>query len=92
MPFLKTLIRQAVQKAAQDPRVRNTAQRVFENEIKPRAKTAWNKAKPGVEAAWEKAKPQVEAAKAKAAQRAVELTQRVKQEVRERRGGKPGES
>ncbi len=91
MPFLKTLIQQAVQKAAQDPRVRDTAQRVFENEIKPRAKTAWDKAKPEVEAAWEKAKPQVAAAKAKAAQRAAELTQRVKQEVRERRGGKPEE-
>lgn len=83
MPFLKSLVRQVVQRAAQDPRVRETAKNVFEQEIKPRAKTAWDKAKPEVEAAWERAKPEVEAAKKKAVAKAADLTDRVKREIRD---------
>ena len=85
MPFLKSLVRQVVQRAAQDPRVREAAKNVFEQEIKPRAKTAWEKAKPEVEAAWEKAKPEVEAAKKKAVKGAVNLADRVKSEIRNSR-------
>lgn len=83
MPFLKGLVRQVVQRAAQDPRVREAAKNVFEQEIKPRAKTAWDKAKPEVEAAWERAKPEVEAAKKRAVAKASDLTDRVKREIRD---------
>ena len=83
MPFLKSLVREVARRAAQDPRVRDTAKRVFEEEIKPRAKTAWEKAKPEVEAAWEKAKPEVEAAKKRALAKAADLADRVKRGVEE---------
>ncbi len=79
--FLRNLIRQAVRKVAQDPRVRETAKRVFEEEVKPRAKSAWEQAKPEVEAAWEKAKPEVEAAREKLKARAVDFTDRVRKEI-----------
>lgn len=83
MPYLKHLVRQVVQRAAQDPRVRKAAKDVFEQEIKPRAKTAWKKAKPEVEAAWERAKPEVEAAKNRAVAKAANLTDRVKREFQD---------
>ena len=89
MPFLKNLVREAVRKAAQDPRVRETASRVFENEIKPRAKTAWDKAKPEVEKAWNKAKPEVEAAKQRALSKAADLADRVKRGIEESAAAKP---
>ena len=76
-------------RAAQDPRVRDTAQRVFENEIKPRAKTAWEKAKPEVEAAWEKAKPELETAKRKALDKAADIRDRVARGVDEFNAPKP---
>ncbi|MDE0125444.1 MAG: hypothetical protein OXN97_12800 [Bryobacterales bacterium] len=83
MPFFKSLIREAVRKAAQDPRVRDTAKRVFDDEIKPRAKDAWEKAKPEVEAAWERAKPEVQAAKDKAMKKAASLADRVNRGIQE---------
>lgn len=83
MPFFKSLVREVVRKAAQDPRVRDTAKRVFEDEIKPRAKDAWDKAKPEVEAAWERAKPEVEAAKEKAMKKAATLADRVNRGIQE---------
>ena len=89
MPFLKSLVREAVRKAAQDPRIRETASKVFENEIKPRAKTAWEKTKPEVEAAWKKAKPEVEAAKERALSRAADLADRVKRGIEESAKPKP---
>ena len=81
--------------------MRDTAKRVFDDEIKPRAKQAWDKAKPEVEAAWEKAKPEVQAAKAKAVRKAAILADRVNQGLKEsasrqdvpgraRRGRAPG--
>ena len=63
--------------------MRDTAKRVFDDEIKPRAKQAWDKAKPEVEAAWEKAKPEVQAAKAKAVRKAAILADRVNQGLKE---------
>lgn len=83
MPFLKSLVREVVRKAASDPRVRDTAKRVFDGEIKPRAKEAWEKAKPEVEAAWEKAKPEVQAAKARAIRKASTLADRVNRGLKE---------
>ena len=94
MPFLKKLVGELARRAARDPRVRDTAQRVFEQEIKPRAESAWKrakpeieatweKAKPEVEAAWDRAKPQVEAAKDKAFTAATDLADRVKRGVNE---------
>ena len=83
MPFFKSLVREAVRKAAQDPRVRDTAKRVFDDEIKPRAKDAWEKAKPEVEAAWERAKPEVQAAKEKAMKKAATLADRVNRGIQE---------
>lgn len=91
MPFLKSLVREAVRKAAQDPRVRDTAKRVFEDEIKPRAQDAWAKAKPEVEAAWERAKPEVEAAKDKALKKAARLADRVNQGIQQSAAKKRGE-
>lgn len=76
-------------RAAQDPRVRETAKNVFENEIKPRAKTAWDKARPEVEAAWEKAKPELEAAKRKAIDTAADFRERVSRGVDESNAPKP---
>lgn len=90
MLFLKRLVREVARRAAQDPRVRDTAKKVFENEIKPRAKTAWEKAKPEVEAAWEKAKPEVEAAKRRALAKAADLADRVKRGIDESGSTKPG--
>lgn len=72
-----------VRKAAQDPRVRDTAKRVFDDEIKPRAKEAWDKTKPEVEAAWERAKPEVQAAKEKAVKKAANLADRVNRGLKE---------
>lgn len=54
IPFLRALIRQAVLQAVNDPRGRETAKQVFENEVKPRAKDAWKKAQPEVAVAKEK--------------------------------------
>jgi hypothetical protein len=90
MLFLKRLVREVARRAAQDPRVRDTAKNIFENEIKPRAKTAWEKAKPEVEAAWEKAKPEVEAAKRRALAKAADLADRVKRGIDESGSTKPG--
>ena len=81
MPFLKSLVREVARKAAQDPRIRETAKKVFEDEIRPRAKNAWDKAKPEVEAAWEKAKPEVEAARQKALSKASDLTDGLKRRI-----------
>ena len=89
MPFLKSLVRQVVRRAAQDPRVRDTAKKMYEEEIKPRAKNAWEKAKPEVEAAWEKAKPEVQAAKEKALQGASNLADRVRREIKDSGASKP---
>ena len=83
MPFLKRLVSEVARRAAQDPRVRDTAKKVFENEIKPRAKTAWEKARPEVEAAWEKAKPELETAKRKALDKAADIRDRVSRGVDE---------
>ncbi len=55
MPLLRSLVRAVFQKAASDPQVREKAQKVFEDEIKPRAKDAWERARPEVEAARDKA-------------------------------------
>ena len=63
--------------------MRDTAKRVFEDEIKPRAKDAWDKAKPEVEAAWERAKPEVQAAKEKAMKKAATLADRVNRGIQE---------
>lgn len=76
MPFLRALIRQAVRQAANDPRVRETAKQVFENEVKPRAKDAWKKAQ-----------PEVAVAKEKALQGAARLASRIKKEIDERKSG-----
>ena len=84
MPFLKSLVTQIARKAAQDPRVREKAKQVFEEEIKPRAESAWQRAKPEVEAAWEKAKPEVEEAKQKALEKAGDLAGRVKRGIEQR--------
>lgn len=89
MPFLKSLVRQVVQRAAQDPRVRDTAKKMYEEEFKPRAKTAWEKAKPEIEAAWEKAKPEVKAAKERAMQGASNLADRVRAEIKDADVSKP---
>ena len=48
MPFLRSLIAQVVRKAASDPRVRDTAKKLYEDEVKPLAKDAWKMAKPEV--------------------------------------------
>ncbi|MCY4593551.1 MAG: hypothetical protein OXC19_01975 [Bryobacterales bacterium] len=85
MPFLKSLVGQAVRRVAQDPRVREKARDIIEKEIKPRAKNAWEQAQPEIEAAWEKAKPEVEAAKKRAAKGAANIAQRVKREIKESR-------
>ncbi len=84
MPFLKSLVAQIARKAAQDPRLREKAKQVFEEEIKPRAESAWQSAKPEVEAAWEKAKPEVEEAKRKALEKAGDLAGRVKRGIEAR--------
>ncbi len=81
MPFLRTLVREVARKAAQDPRVRDAAKRVLDNEIKPRAKEAWQKAKPEVEAAWERAKPEVQAAKERTVKKAANIANRVNQRL-----------
>ncbi len=73
MPFLRSLIGHALRQAANNPRVRETAKQVFEDEVKPAAKDAW-----------QKAKPEVEAAKDKAVQRAARFAARVKKELDER--------
>ena len=94
MPFLKRLVGELARKAAQDPRVRDAAQKVFEQQIKPKAESAWQRAKPEVEAVWDKAKPEVEsawqkakpgvqAAKEKAFATATDLADRVKRGVAE---------
>lgn len=88
MPFLKSLLREAVRKASQDPRVRETAKRVFDDEIKPRAKDAWEKARPEVEAAWERAKPEVQAAKEKAMRKAADLADRVNRGIQDSAAGR----
>ena len=90
MPFLRSLVREVARRAAEDPRVRDTAKKVFEDEIKPRAKTAWEKAKPEVEAAWEKAKPEVEAARKRAMEGASNIADRVKRGIEESRKPPPG--
>ena len=87
MPFFRSLVSQAVRRVAQDPRVREKAKEIINNEIKPRAKNAWEQAKPEVEAAWEKAKPEVEAAKKRAVKGAASLANRVKREIKESRPG-----
>lgn len=92
MPFLKTLVGQAVRRVAQDPRVREKAKDIIEKEIKPRAKNAWEHAQPEIEAAWEKAKPEVQAAKKRAAKGAANLAKRVKQEIKESRAAPKGDS
>ncbi len=92
MPFFRSLVREVVRKAAQDPRVRDTAKRVFEDEIKPRAKDAWDKAKPEVEAAWERARPEVEAAKEKAMKKAATLADRVNRGIQESAAAKRNDS
>ncbi len=76
MPFLRSLIGQAIRQAANNPRVRETAKQVFEDEVKPLAKDAW-----------EKAKPEVAVAKDKAVQRAARFAARVKKEYNERTSG-----
>lgn len=81
MPFLRSLVREVARKAAQDPRIRETAKKMYEDEIRPRAKNAWDKAKPEVEAAWEKAKPEVEAARKKALSKAADLTDGLKRRI-----------
>ncbi len=92
MRFLTSLVRQAVQRAANDPRVQEKAKDVYEHQIKPRAKQAWDKAKPEVEEAWrtakpeiqkawERTKPEVEAASKKAAEGAAKLAEDVRQRV-----------
>ena len=48
MPFLRSLIGQAVRKVASDPRVREAAKQLFEDDVKPLAK-------PGVAVAKDKA-------------------------------------
>ena len=92
MPFLKSLVGQAVRRVAQDPRVREKAKDIIEKEIKPRAKHAWEQAQPEIEAAWEKAKPEVQAAKKRAAKGAADLANRVKREIKESRAGSKGDS
>ena len=72
MPFLRQLVRSVVSKAASDPRVRDTAKRVFEEEVKPRAKVAW-----------ERAKPEVEAARDKALKRAASVAEQLNQRLQE---------
>ncbi len=76
MPFFRSLIGQAIRQAANNPRVRETAKQVFENEVKPLAKDAW-----------EKTKPEVEVAKDKALQGAARFAARVKKEFNERKSG-----
>lgn len=90
MPFLRQLVREVTRRAAQDPRVRETAKKLFEDEIRPRAQSAWEKAKPEVEAAWEMAKPEVEAAKKRAMAEASNIADRVKRGIEESR--KPREA
>ena len=63
--------------------MRDRAKRVLDDEIKPRAKEAWDKAKPEVEAAWERAKPEIQAAKEKAIKGAAGLVDRVNRGVQE---------
>ena len=92
MPFLKSLVGQAVRRVAQDPRVREKAKDIIEKEIKPRAKQAWDHAQPEIEAAWEKAKPEVQAAKKRAAKGAADLANRVKREIKESRASSKGDS
>lgn len=89
MPFLKALVHDLARRAAQDPRVRDTAQRLYENEIKPRAKDAWERTRPEVEAAWEKAKPELQAAKEKALSTSAEIAGRVKQRIEESSANRP---
>jgi len=55
MLFLRSLIGHVVRKAASDPRVRETAKKMYEDEVKPRAKDAWKMAKPEVADAKDKA-------------------------------------
>ena len=103
MPLLKRLVTEVARKVAQDPRVRDTAKKVFEDEIKPRAKTAWKKAKPEVEAAWDKAKPEVQAAwerakpelkaaKEKAFVKAADIKDRVSRGIDEFNAPRPDQS
>ncbi len=89
MPFLRTLVREVARKAAQDPRVRDTARKVLEDEIKPRAKEAWQKAKPEVEAAWERAKPEVQAAKERTVRRAARIAGQVNERLRKSAAKRP---
>ena len=50
MPLLRRVLMMAAQRLAADPRVRQKAAEVFENEVKPRAKTAWREVEPKVQA------------------------------------------
>lgn len=55
MPFLRTLIGQALRRVAENPQVREKAKQVFEDDVKPMAKDAWKKAGPEVAVAKDKA-------------------------------------
>jgi hypothetical protein len=46
MPLIRNLLLKAVQQIAADPRVRAKASEVIEQEIKPRAESAWRDTKP----------------------------------------------
>lgn len=67
MRFLRRLVVRAAQELAANPEARAKASQVLEENIKPRAKKAWQQAqediKPRAKKAWQQAQPEIENAK-----------------------------
>lgn len=51
MALIHRLLLQAVRRVATDPRVQTKAAEIYENEVKPRARAAWQETKPRLAAA-----------------------------------------
>jgi hypothetical protein len=51
MTFLHRVLLYAARRVASDPRTREKAAEMFENEVKPRAEAAWRETKPKIERA-----------------------------------------
>ncbi len=51
MPLIHRLLLAAARRAAADPRVRAKAAEIYQNEVNPRARAAWQETKPRLAAA-----------------------------------------
>jgi hypothetical protein len=59
MVFLQRILLYAARRVASDPRTREKAAEMYQNEIKPRAEAAWRETKPKIERAAEGAKAEL---------------------------------